>query len=104
MISRALNLADKLDPFRSTFLFGPRGSGKTQLCEIFCRAQSRSFELNLLMHDVYKRYAVHPEYFRQDIEAQLRPNDVLTVFVDEVQKVPPLLDEVHYLIEKYKTC
>jgi predicted AAA+ superfamily ATPase len=36
------------------------------------------------------------------VERRLRDDDVLTVMVDEVQKLPGLLDEVHYLLEKHK--
>jgi predicted AAA+ superfamily ATPase len=61
----------------------------------------RSWEVDLLRHDVFLRYAREPSLFRREVEAKAAAG-VRTVFVDEIQKVPELLDEVHGLIEKRK--
>lgn len=102
MISRFLNLPELLDKSRSAFLFGPRGVGKTVLSKEFIKDVPFSFEIDLLNNDLYTRYLTRPGSFRDDIEYRIRAEDVLTVFVDEVQKLPVLLDEVHLLIERHK--
>jgi predicted AAA+ superfamily ATPase len=52
--------------------------------------------LDLLKSEEYRRYLQQPEMLRQEIEAMsVRP----FVVIDEVQKVPQLLDEVHWLHE-----
>jgi len=48
------------------------------------------------------RFIKHPELFRKEVEQYITTGKILTVFVDEVQKVPALLDEVHSLLETYK--
>ena len=55
--------------------------------------------IDLLKADAYRRYLQTPEALRGELA--LRPS-VRQVVVDEVQKVPPLLDEVHWLHEHRK--
>ncbi|MBM4346419.1 MAG: ATP-binding protein [Deltaproteobacteria bacterium] len=76
---------------KSVFLLGPRRTGKSFLLRHQCRAD-RAYDL--LQSDVYQRLAARPWLLRED----LGPNDRLVV-VDEIQKIPALLDEVHGLIE-----
>lgn len=52
--------------------------------------------IDLLKADEYRRYLTEPELLRGVIAAQ---PGVRQVVVDEVQKVPALLDEVHWLVE-----
>ena len=78
------------------FLWGSRQTGKsTLLRERF----PRSRWLDLLRADEFRRYAANPEFLRQEIEAAGRPGRGAQVVIDEIQKVPALLDEVHWLIE-----
>ena len=78
------------------FLWGPRQTGKSTLL----RARyPRSRWLDLLKADEFRRYASNPEFLRQEIEAGGRPAPGDQVVIDEIQKVPALLDEVHWLIE-----
>lgn len=90
MYSRLLQL-----PKRSFFLFGPRGTGKTA----WLRQQlPNALTFDLLQSDAYQRLAAAPERLREAI-----PEDHADwVVVDEVQRVPMLLDEVHALIEQRK--
>lgn len=82
---------------QSCFLWGARKTGKsTYLKERF----PDSIYINLLQADVYQRYFKNPERLREEIRAQ--NNNIPTIIIDEVQKVPLLLDEVHYLIEELK--
>ena len=78
------------------FLWGPRQTGKsTLLRERF----PGSRWLDLLRAEEFRRYAANPEFLRQEIEADGRPAPGDQIVIDEIQKVPALLDEVHWLIE-----
>lgn len=74
----------------SYFLFGPRGTGKT----LWLRHNYPSCGwLDLLEADTYRVYAARPELLRPFLAGL--PDAVDTVVVDEIQKVPGLLDEIH---------
>jgi len=82
---------------KSFFLFGPRGTGKTTwLIDNFPKA----VYIDLLKAGNYNLLLARPERLEEFI-----PNDFSDwVIIDEVQKIPELLNEVHRLIEdkKYK--
>lgn len=82
------------DPDTHFFLFGPRGTGKsTWLAQAFPNA----VVVDLLAPDLQRRYQARPERLRELIDG----NPAAEVLViDEVQKVPTLLDVVHQAIEK----
>jgi predicted AAA+ superfamily ATPase len=81
-------------PKGSFFLFGPRGTGKST----WLRANfPTAYVTNLLASDVMLRYERNPSLFRAEVLAQAAKHWVV---VDEVQRVPGLLDEVHYLMEE----
>jgi len=80
-------------PERSFFLFGPRGVGKTTwLKEVLPEA---SF-FDLLDSSLYLELSQKPD----NLEAMIGrlPEDSWVV-VDEIQKIPSLLDEIHRLME-----
>jgi uncharacterized protein len=79
------------------FLWGPRQTGKTTLLR---QAYPDAVWLDLLKADEFRRYLDRPELLRQELAA--RP--ARQVVIDEIQKVPHLLDEVHWLIENTATC
>jgi len=81
----------------SCFLFGPRQTGKSTLVRSLLPA--RSWTVDLLQHDTFLRYSKDPAQFRLEAEEQVRAGH-RTIFIDEIQKVPALLDEVHGLIER----
>ncbi len=83
-------------PFpRSTFfLWGPRQSGKTTLLKTRFPDAHR---IDLLRTDERIRFEREPMRLREEVRAL--PHDKRIV-IDEVQKVPALLDEVHYLIQE----
>jgi uncharacterized protein len=58
-----------------------------------------AWTVDLLRHDEFLRYSKDPSEFRLAVEERQR-RGTKVVFVDEVQKVPALLDEVHGLIER----
>ena len=53
--------------------------------------------IDLLKAEEFRRYLGHPEWLRQEITQAVPPADF--VVIDEVQKIPALLDEVHWLHE-----
>ncbi|MGB0678895.1 MAG: ATP-binding protein [Polyangiales bacterium] len=75
------------------FLFGPRGTGKSTWLE---RYRDGALHIDLLQPEQLRQYAGRPERLRALLEAQ---PDKAVVVIDEVQKVPALLDVVHGLIE-----
>src|SRR5205807_184965 len=103
MVERLLKLDALLPETQSCFLFGPRGAGKTRLVEEFLSGAGASWSVNLLEEDLYQRYLTQPALIRHEIEARL-PKVVppLTVFIDEIQRLPNLLNEIHSLIERHK--
>ena len=81
---------------RSFFLFGARGTGKsTFLRERFAR--EKVLWIDLLLPEVEDRYASRPHSLAEQIAA--RPDPAGWVVIDEVQKVPKLLDVVHSQVE-----
>lgn len=75
------------------FLWGPRQSGKTTLLR---GAYPEAFWIDLLKAEEYRRYLQNPERLREELAER---EDVRQVVIDEVQKVPQVLDEVHWLLE-----
>ena len=79
---------------RSFFLFGPRGTGKTTwLAKQFPEA----VVLDLLMPDTRRQLLARPERLEEIASAAA---DDTTCVIDEVQRVPELLDVVHRLVER----
>ena len=77
------------------FLWGPRQTGKTTLLR---QRYPDARWVDLLKADEFRRYMANPERLREEIEAAGTPPGGQMV-IDEVQKAPALLDEVHWLIE-----
>jgi len=84
---------------QSFFLFGPRGTGKTTWLQT---AFPDSQRLDLLNSDTARLLLAAPSRLEGMIESKPSGDDgscSLPVIIDEIQKVPALLDEVHRLIE-----
>jgi len=80
----------------SVFLFGARQTGKTTfIMEKFPNARY----YDLLKLDVYERLFRAPWLFREELD-MCSPDEL--VVVDEIQKIPQLLDEVHWLMHHRK--
>lgn len=102
MIRRLLDIVTPISQGKSLLLLGPRGTGKTSLVREQLATISDTLTFNLLQGEIYRRFAANPELFRKEVEFQIQKFKKIVVFVDEVQRVPSLLNEVHYLLEEHK--
>ena len=82
-------------------MFGPRQVGKSTLIKHLLAGMD-CLEIDLLKGDILLKYKKNPSLLRAEIEFLLRNKDSVFVFIDEIQKCPELLNDVHYLIEKFK--
>jgi predicted AAA+ superfamily ATPase len=99
MYRRILNLP--LSASETCFLWGPRQTGKSTLLKTLYPNAKR---YDLLLSDQYQRLLLQPGLIREEclaigLEAE---NQTSPIIVDEVQKIPILLDEIHWLIENRK--
>ncbi len=86
----------KLPKSQNFFLFGARATGKTTLVrELF---KENIVEYNLLQSEEYRRLVARPELLREEVNSLSASTE--TVFIDEIQRAPELLNEVQYLIDK----
>jgi predicted AAA+ superfamily ATPase len=76
---------------QSLFFWGPRQTGKSTL---LTNLYSDALWFDLLKNDVYKRLVSNPEYLRETVIAQKKKR----VVIDEIQRIPALLNEIHWLI------
>lgn len=89
----------KPEPAKSYFLFGPRQTGKTSFVK--GRLAATDLYIDLLPQRAFLGYAQSPGRFREEVLAHHRRHGRFTCVVDEIQKLPSLLDEVHELIESH---
>jgi len=98
-IERTINLPKN----RHFFLFGPRQTGKSTLLKReFAPGQTLYYDL--LKSDVYRQLLSRPETFRNEVMAAIKSKSISHIIIDEVQKIPQLLDEVHFLVESGVSC
>lgn len=91
MYSRILNIPDN----KSFFLFGPRATGKTT----WLRHQfPTGLKIDLLEAKTYNSLLASPS----KLEELIPPHFDDWLIIDEIQRVPELLNEVHRLIEERK--
>ena len=96
MIRRSVNILK----FNSFLLFGARGVGKTKLIESMLRAPNRLL-IDLLDPNQFETFSLNPN--EPTARLQKLPQGCDWVVIDEVQRVPSLLDIVHQSIEKTVT-
>jgi predicted AAA+ superfamily ATPase len=80
---------------KSFFLFGPRGTGKTTWVK---SKFTQALYLDLLEAELFNDLLINP----QRLENVIPKNFNDWVIIDEVQRIPELLNEIHRLIEKSK--
>lgn len=91
-----INRELKLDMQESCFLLGPRGTGKSTLLEQYFNKKNALW-IDLLKASEEEKYARNPDTLLAEVAALSQ--DKTHIIIDEIQKVPRLLDVVHYLIE-----
>ena len=80
---------------KSFFLFGPRGVGKSSWVK---SALKTAVYIDLLEAEIYTQLTANPQRLTRYIPSEFHD----WVIIDEVQKIPALLDEIHRLIETKK--
>jgi len=92
MFIRKLNLEEAAE--ESLFLWGARQTGKSTLLEsLFPNARY----YDLLQSAEFERLFRNPSLLREELD---KASEKDLVIIDEVQKIPQLLDEVHWLMSK----
>jgi uncharacterized protein len=94
MYDRKLSLP--LSANETCFLWGPRQTGKSTLLKSLFPTSHR---YDLLLSDVYGLLMNRPALLREECLALPPEIAARPIIIDEVQKIPALLDEVHWLIE-----
>ncbi len=82
-------------PEQSFFLFGPRGTGKSSWVR---HTLGDALVVDLLKPDVYREMSARPERLAELVLGNRKRTPVV---VDEVQRVPELLNVVHHLVESH---
>jgi predicted AAA+ superfamily ATPase len=93
-LPRLLQLPDLSE--QNVFLWGPRKVGKSSWIRTNL---PNAVYIDLLKSDVLSEYASKPSLLRERYQAPLGSAPHAPIVIDEVQKCPGLLDEVHWLIE-----
>lgn len=93
MFTRVLTAHLRKDP-RNVLLLGPRQVGKSTILG----SLKPDLVLNLASPTTYRDYLPHPEQFEGELAAA--DKSVRVVFLDEVQRVPALLDAVQVQVDK----
>ena len=94
MFDRIIDLSTIIER-KSVFLFGPRQTGKSFFLK---NRYPKVFYYDLLKADLFFRLSANPSLIREELTAS---NEKKLVIIDEIQKLPVLLNEVHYLIENH---
>lgn len=93
-LNRILDL--NLPKGQSSFLLGPRKTGKTTyLKKLF----PGSVYIDFLKTDVFLKYNKSPSLLREEILAYSKEKLQYPIILDEIQRIPSLLNEIHWLIE-----
>lgn len=93
MFIRDINITET----KSFFLFGPRQTGKSTYVKSLLK--QNDLYIDLLPQKNFLNYAKKPGRIREEILAHLKQHNKPLCVIDEIQKIPELLDEVHELIE-----
>lgn len=85
---------------KSVFLLGPRQTGKSTFLK---KEYPEALYINLLKNSEFQKYSANPSLIQEVVEHYVQNSKKFLVIVDEIQKIPALLDEVHHLIESNKS-
>ena len=95
MYHRPLNFPES----HSFFLFGARGTGKSSLLSERLAPSDDTLWIDLLVPEIEDLYASHPSQLAEHLASDPK---IRRVVIDEIQKLPKLLDVVHRCIEGSK--
>lgn len=97
ILKRALEI--NLPKGQSMFFWGARKTGKST----FLKSKfPNSLYIDFLKHSTFLEYSKNPSLLRERIEAIGYTSVTDPIIIDEVQKIPEILDEVHWMIENFK--
>lgn len=100
-IPRILSLPALLEQ-KSFFLLGPRSTGKTTLIRETLERPGLAYVVDLLNSKFHRTLLGRPEELEAMVAPQLEKRERQWVVIDEIQRIPDLLNEVHRLIEARK--
>ena len=89
----------KPSKIQSFFIFGPRGTGKSTLIRGLIPQKANVLWIDLLRDEDEEIYSKKPDTLSEVLSTE----KYATVIIDEIQKIPKLLDIVHLEIEKKKS-
>lgn len=81
---------------QSAFLWGARKTGKSTYLKLNF---PESAYFDLLKSDLFLSYSKRPELFREEVLALASKKREQPIIIDEIQRIPELLNEVHWMIE-----
>ena len=96
-INRNVDLCKILEN-KSLFLFGPRQTGKSSFIKNQLMNTDVAMFWTLLDGRLRLKVLADPSILRQEVEVRNLRDCI--IIIDEIQKCPELLDEVHFLIEE----
>lgn len=83
---------------KSILLLGPRQTGKTTFVRVELKPD---LEFSFVKQSTRLRYERAPVLFEQEIAEYLtKCNKPPTIFIDEIQKIPAIMDSIQYFIDK----
>jgi predicted AAA+ superfamily ATPase len=91
-VTRIIPLKKVLDR-KGVLLLGPRRTGKSAYID---HELKPDLMINLLEADTFRRFSARPELLRELVKPTMK-----LIIIDEVQKLPMLMDEVHLMIERF---
>lgn len=84
------------EPGSSFFLFGPRGTGKSTWLSL---QYPNALYIDLLSPKLLRLYSARPERLKEAVAGNPEKSPII---IDEIQRVPSLLDVVHQMLEEKK--
>jgi len=99
MQKRVTKIQELVKKNQSVLILGPRGTGKSYYVNNLLRSYNDKIIIDLLETTAYEDFLKDPGLLSKIVTYKLETSTQLVVFIDEIQRVPALLNEVHRLIE-----